>query len=153
MLLCLKTFHDQFGLDVNTVANRPGYRTVIGVKSMHPLRSIAMLICELKVVGNENSLDDQDLVLCFDFACHFRIQVSFAGRNSARFQRAPEGSGQSTPGSRDNIIQCSRPGFGNFRGNLIMLGDLRMYSEGNGAFGCRQIGASVGAFYPFNANI
>ena len=45
MLLCLKTFHDQFRLDVNTIANRPGYRTVIGVKAMHPLCGIAMIIC------------------------------------------------------------------------------------------------------------
>lgn len=72
MPLGLQTFHNQFGLDVNTIANRPGYRTVIGVKCMHPLCGIAMLICKLKVVGNENSLDDQYIFLFFNFACHFR---------------------------------------------------------------------------------
>jgi hypothetical protein len=140
MLLRLQALHIQVRPDINTIANRPCYRTVIGVKSVDSLCGITLVIRDLEMVGDKNSLDDEYIALLFNFACHFRSQVPLASRNTARFQRAPEGSGQSTTGSRNNVVQRSRPWFGNIWGNLIVLGDLGMHSKVNRILGRRQVG-------------
>jgi hypothetical protein len=49
---------------------------------------LALLGCQLKMVGDVNATNDQDLALELDVALGFRNKITFAGRDSARFQRA-----------------------------------------------------------------
>jgi hypothetical protein len=153
MLLRLQALHIQVRPDINTIANRPCYRTVIGVKSVDSLCGITLVIHDLEMVGDKNSLDDEYIALLFNFARHFRSQVPLASRNAARFQRAPEGPGQSAAGSRNDIVQRSWPGVRNVWGNLIVLGNLGMHSKVNGILSRRQEGAAVRPFNAFNANV
>jgi len=49
--------------------------------------------------------DDQYLAIQLHFTLGFRVKKPFTGRYFTRFQRAPEGSGQSTGRRSDNIVQ------------------------------------------------
>jgi hypothetical protein len=72
MLLRLQALHIQVRPDINTIANRPCYRTVIGVKSVDSLCGITLVIRDLEMVGDKNSLDNEYTALLFNFAGHFR---------------------------------------------------------------------------------
>ena len=152
MNLTLKTFHDQFSLDIDTITNRQRYRAVIGVKSMHMFCGITIIIRDLELVGDKNTLDDQDIVLFFDLAFDFRGQVPVASRNAARFQRATKGSSQSATRRGDNVIKCGCPGFGHLRRNIVVFGDFGMHPKVNRTFNRREVSAPVRPFYPFDAN-
>jgi hypothetical protein len=153
MNLTLKVLHDQFRLDIDTIANRPRHWTVVGVEPVHAFGGITVTSRDFKLVGDKNSLDDQDFILFFDLTCYFRGQVSFACGNAARFQRASKGSSQSPACGRDDIIERGCPGFGDLGRDLVVFGDFGMHPEVNRTFTRRQVSAPVRPFYPFNANV
>ena len=88
--------------------------------------------------------NDQDFSLHFDFAGHLRAESAVAGINAARFQRAPEGPGQSTAGRRHHIIQCGSVWGKHFRGNFVVLGDLGMDAENHWVVFDRQVSEAQG---------
>ena len=78
-----------------------------------------------------NTLDDQDFLLGFDFSDCFGNQAAVSGRNLTRFQRASEGTAESTRGARDDVIESCRPlGKGAWR-KFVVLGDRAMDTKGN----------------------
>jgi hypothetical protein len=60
------------------------------------------------VIHDMDPLDHQYPAFCFNLAGHVSRQAAVAGIDLARFQRAPERSGQSTAGGRHNIVQRRR---------------------------------------------
>jgi hypothetical protein len=52
-----------------------------------------------------NAADHQDAAFEFDIADGFRFEPAFRGRDLTRFQRASEGTGESTGGSSDDVVE------------------------------------------------
>jgi hypothetical protein len=57
------------------------------------------------MIGDMNAFDYQHLAILFNLSPCFGVQLSFAGRNLTRFQRATKGSRQSTGSGSNHIIQ------------------------------------------------
>jgi hypothetical protein len=102
------------------------------------------------VVGMDAS-NDQDFPLQFDFAGHLRAESTVAGIDAARFQRAPEGSGQSTAGRRHHIVQCGRMRRERLRRDSVVLGDLGVNSKNHRCLFDRQISKAHGASLSLNS--
>ena len=93
-----------------------------------------------------NASDDQHFVLCFHFTRRIRCQLPGRCIDVTRFQRAPEGSSQSTRRRGDNEIEGSRMGFEDFRRYFIVLRYCAVYSEENWGLFRRQPCAPQWAF-------
>lgn len=52
-----------------------------------------------------NAFDQEHPVVLLNLSGHVGDQPPFAGRNFARLQRAPEGSGESPSGGRDQVVE------------------------------------------------
>jgi hypothetical protein len=102
------------------------------MESMHALGGFTVLVGKFQVIGDKNALDDQHFAVQFDLAPGFGSQVAFTCGNSARFQRATKGSGQSTGGRSNDIIKGRRAGFGHVRGNAVMFSDFGMDAKMDG---------------------
>jgi len=57
------------------------------------LDHIGVFILRLKVITNMNAFDHEHPILNFNLSLSFTYQSPFICLDSARFQRAPEGSG------------------------------------------------------------
>jgi hypothetical protein len=97
-----------------------------------------------------NAANHQDFALQLDFAGHLRAEPAVAGINAARFQRAPEGSGQSTAGRRHHIVQSGRMRSKGLRRNLVVGRDLGVDSENHGRFFDRQVCEAHGTPLPLD---
>ncbi len=71
---------------------------------MYTLDRLTVFRSCLQAVGDVNTFDNEDTVLFFDFATHLARQMTITGGDSARFQRATKGAGQSATGGGDHII-------------------------------------------------
>jgi hypothetical protein len=79
------------------------------------------------------------------------MQPATISRDSARYQRATKGAGQSSCGGGDQHVEGGFVGFVNLVVNPIMFGDLGMHTEVNWLFFCRHVRSSEGSFNPLNA--
>ena len=87
---------------------------------------------ELELVDDVDPLDDEDAVLVLDLAPRFGNEFAFACGDVTRLQRASERPGQSTGGSRDDVIQGGRTlGVAPAR-DPIVVGDFVVHSEPDG---------------------
>jgi hypothetical protein len=75
-----------------------------------------------------DSFDYQHIAVFFDFAAGIRGEISLAGRDLARFQRAAEGAGQSAGGRGNHIVQSGGLRFVNLRIDAVVLGNFRMHA-------------------------
>lgn len=99
----------EVGLDVDRVPDRPvdgAAGHVVGERPSHGLEIRVRLDDE--PVANPNALDHEDAVLDLDLTLGFRCEKPLARADAARFQRAPEGPGQSPGGSGDHVIERRR---------------------------------------------
>jgi hypothetical protein len=85
-----------------------------------------LAFCGVKpqVVANVDASDDQHLPVQLDLTIRFRSQESLPGRDPARLQRAPEGSGESPGGGSHDVVQRGRVGLVDCRIHSVMLCDL-----------------------------
>jgi hypothetical protein len=84
-------------------------------------------------VGDMDAPDDQDLGIQLDLADRVCLETTVSGRDAARLQRAPEGSGQSPGGRGHQVVQGGRvrlavPGIG-----AVVLGHGAVHPEGDRA--------------------
>ena len=76
-----------------------------------------------------NPADHQDVVLLFDLSDCIRYEPFVRCIDLTRLQRASKGSGQSTGGGRDYVVQCRGVRFQDVRRNLVVLGDRAVNTE------------------------
>ena len=85
----------------------------------------------LQLVADPNALDDEYAALDLDVALGLGREMSLAGVDLARLQRATQRTGESTCCRRDHVIECcgvrlEGPGLG-----PVMLRHLVVHAEGN----------------------
>src|SRR5260370_36753001 len=82
---------------------------------------------------NVNSANNQNPLIGFDFPSHLGTHPAVARIYFARFQRAPEGSDNSTTQSSHDIVERCCMRFGQFRWiQAIMLGNGSMDAKHDG---------------------
>jgi hypothetical protein len=81
------------------------------------------------MIGDVNSPNHQDVVLCLDLSSNFRRQSVVAGFDLARFQRAPEGADQSATCGRHHVIQRCGVRLGHFWANVVVFGHSPVHAE------------------------
>ena len=94
------------------------------MKPEDPLGRLALGGVKLQAVANVDASDDQHLPVQLDLTGCFRGQESLPGRDPARLQRAPKGSGESPGGGSHDIVQRGRVGLVDGRIHSVMLCDL-----------------------------
>jgi hypothetical protein len=120
---------------------------------VYTFSGITIVSRDFELVGDRNSLDDEDVVLFFNLTFYFRAKVPLASGNAARLQRATKGASQSATCGRDNVIECGCAGFGDLWRNIIVFGNFGMHPKVNRCFCRRQVSAPVRPFNPFDADI
>ena len=125
---------------------------MVGVDGVDLLDDLALIFRRAQPVANKDSADDQHVAVQFDFASHFRDQLTVAGINLTRFQRAPEGAGQSSSRGGHHVIERGGARRVSLRGNLVMFGNLRVHSEHHRSLLRGQIGQAHGPALPLDAN-
>jgi hypothetical protein len=104
-----------------------------GVNPVHTFNRRLRLDGRSQMIDNVDTLDHQDLVVFFDLACDLSRQPATACINLACLQRAPEGSGQSTGGGGDDVIDGGGVRLGyRFRVYSVVPGDSSVHPEPNG---------------------
>ena len=104
--------------------------------------------------GNMDAPDHKYPVLSFDFPRHLGREPAVTRINSARFQRAPEGSHHSTGRCGNNIVDFRCMGLGQHRGiNFEVLGDGSMNTECYRMSFTRQMCNTHPPLYSFNAGL
>ena len=88
---------------------------------MYPFDRLLLLGPYLELIMDMDPLDDQHLAVLLNFTCCFRNQLPFTCCDTARFQRASKGAGQSARRRGDHIIKCGRMRLVNLRVNPIMF--------------------------------
>ena len=111
-------------LDLYAATDRSGDRTVVGVHRVHALDGLAMRRVGLQVVEDMDPPDDEHFAVLADFAGDIGLQLAAARIDSARLQRAPEGSDQSAAGCGDDVVEGRRVGRHQVGIDAVVLGDL-----------------------------
>jgi len=96
---------------------------------MDTLDSLSSLSRCGEMIGDVNSPNHQDVVLCLYLSSNLRGQSFVAGVDLARFQRATEGADQSAAGGRHYVIQCRGTRLCNVRANMIVFGHSSVHTE------------------------
>jgi len=94
------------------------------MESVDALDGFAVLRGGAEFVVRVNALEEEDAALDFHLAGDFAHQPPAACIDAARFQRAPEGSGQSTAGRRHHVIEGCGARRKILRRHLVVLGNL-----------------------------
>ncbi len=76
-----------------------------------------------------NAADNQNVLFRLDLAYSLGCQPAFPCRDLTRFQRASIGSGQSTRGGCDDVVESGGVRFQNVGGNFIVLRDSAVNAE------------------------
>jgi hypothetical protein len=95
----------------------------------------------------------EDAVLDLDLPTRVRGEFPPAGLDLARLQRAPEGARQSAGGGCDEIVESRRVGRKAVLRDAVMLCDLVVYAEGDGAVAARKLGLAHGPPPPDDAHL
>jgi hypothetical protein len=99
-----------------------------------------------------NPPDNEHVLIEFDLPNRFRNQPSIRCVDLTRLQRASEGSGESTRGGRDDVIQCGGVRFRNRRGYFVVLRDGAVNAKDDRFRFGRKIGSAKGPFYALNSD-
>ena len=106
---------------------------LLRIESVNTGRGIVVALLCLQPQFHMDPPDDQDIIFQFDFADGLRREPAIRSVDLTRLQRASKGSGESTRGCRDNIIERSRMGLQYIRRDLVVLGDCAVYAENHRA--------------------
>lgn len=79
-----------------------------------------------------NPLDDENTVFLLDVAFGGGEQPFAGCRNLTRLQRASKGSGESTRGGSDDVVEGGGVGREEIGGHFVVLGNRSMHSEEDG---------------------
>jgi hypothetical protein len=123
------------------------------VHLVNSLHSLAPILSGAQSVVGVDAANYQNFSFQLDFAGHLRAESAVAGINTARFQRAPEGTGQSAPGRRHHVVQRRRVRGECLRRNFVVCGDLGVDSENHRVFFGRQVSEAHGAALPLDPGL
>lgn len=116
-----------------------------------PLDNLALVFTGAQFVPGFDAANHQDFSIQLDFADDFGAELAVAGINAARFQRAPEGAGQSPAGCCDHIVQSRRMRRKRLRRDLVVLCDLGVNAENHRLFFSRKIRKTHGTALSLNS--
>jgi len=119
---------------------------------MDASRSFPIGLFSSQLQSNMDAPDDQYVFLKFNFTHCFGYQAIIRSIDVTRFQRASEGAGKSTSGSRDDVIQRRGVRFQNGWRNLVVLSDSPVDSEYHRSCFCGQVCFSNRSLHPFDSN-
>jgi hypothetical protein len=94
------------------------------METVNTLCGVSIILTQAQEVGHMNAPDDEYAPLLLNLAHGLRCQTTSISPNAPRFQRAPEGTGQSASRRGDQIIQRGRVRFMDRRIYFIVLRDL-----------------------------
>src|SRR5216684_1544289 len=95
--------------DVDAAADALGDRAAARVERMRSLRRLALVLGAAgEVIANVDALDHQHLVLDDHDTLGIGGQLSLAGVDPARLQRASKGTGESTGRRGDDVVERGR---------------------------------------------
>ena len=139
------------GVDLDTGRDGFGDRAVLGVHVMHALDDLPVVGISIEVIGDVDLLDDQNVLLILtDYTANVRREIGVHGRDVARFQRAGEGSGQSTRRRSDDVVNRRVP-CAEFVGiHAVMLRDGSMHTKLDRFVPDRHMSKPVGSFLVFD---
>jgi hypothetical protein len=86
---------------------------------------------------DSNPLDDEHAILDLDVPFGIRRQVALPCFDPARLQRATQGSGQSTSGCRDNVVEGGRMRLERARRGAVMFRNLVVDAKADRLALCR----------------
>ena len=109
---------------------------------MHPLDGLLLAGIRLNPVADVDPPDNEDPVFGLDFTSDFSCELTVAGVNLTRFQRASQCTGESPARGRNHIIQGGRPWLEVIRSHAVVPGHVAVHPEGDGLVFRRQIGKS-----------
>jgi len=98
-------FENKLGGDLNSSFETEIDRAFAGEKAVHPARGSPVGLFGFQYQSHMDAADDEDIVLQFDLTHSLGYESLIRCIDLTRLQRASIGSGQSTGGGGDNIIQ------------------------------------------------
>jgi len=99
----------QLGLDLDCSGQGSGHRAPARVKRVSSLRGFALVVrAAPEVIDDADALHDEDPVLNHHPALSLGFQLALTRIDPARLQRAAQGSGQSTSGRGDQVVERCR---------------------------------------------
>ena len=98
------------------------------MKTVRTFGQLALIRVELQMIADVNAFDHKHLPILLDLADSLGCQNAFPSRNFARLQRAPEGSGQSTCCSGNNVVERGGVRFVLRHIGSVVFGDFGMHA-------------------------
>ncbi len=117
---------------------------------MNPIDHVRIGPGSRERVCDANPFQDENFLLELDFADRFAVEG--LDLDSARCQRAPEGSGQSPRGRGDHVVECRRVWREGVGGDAVVLGDRAVNSEPDRLRFGRQKRATIWSLFALDAN-
>jgi hypothetical protein len=112
----------------------PRDRAVFRVNLVYPFYRLTIGFVRFQVIRYFYPLDHQYVVVLLDFSDGLRPEFTVACINLARFQRTSKGSGQSPCCGRYKVVQRGSMRRFVIAVDTVMIGHLRVDSEGNWIF-------------------
>ena len=106
---------------------------------MHSRRGLPLIFVGFESHSHVNASDHKDVILQLNLTDSFADQASTGRVDLTRLQRASKGSGQSTRGGGDNVIQGGGVRIEHVGRNLVMFRNRAVHSEDYGLLFGRQI--------------
>lgn len=144
---------NQFGGDCDRRFQRAINRAAVRIEAVDPGCGFAVRFERLQLQNHVNAANHQDVVFELNFADRFGNQFFVRSIYLTRFQRAPEGAGESTRGRRHDVIQGRGMRFQDGRRHLVVLRYGAVHSKYHGLFLGRQISPAYRALHALNADI
>ena len=120
---------------------------------MRPTRRLPLVRGTItQSIPNVDLFDHEHAVVKLDHAFSIGYEPALIGGDPARLQRATKGSGQSTGGGGDDVIECGGVGFVRARRRAVMFGDLIMDAEEDGLGFRGQAGTPERSLDPFDCD-
>ena len=136
------TVHRQsvVGRDLDGCFQGPVNRAIPGVHGVHPLDGLLLAWIRLNPVADVDPPDNEHSVFGLNFTSDFSCELTVAGVNLTRFQRASQCTGESTTRGRNHIIQGGRPWVEVIRSQAVVPGHVAVHPESDGLVFRGQIG-------------
>jgi len=115
------------------------YGAALDMQVVDAFDNFPLVLAGTQTVVGVNAFQHEHVTVQFNFTGNFRSQVQVAGIDLARFQRTPEGPGQSAARRSYNIVKSGRSRWKLVCGNFVVFGYRRMHAERHGLLLGRQI--------------
>jgi hypothetical protein len=143
----------EFGRYLDTSLDSSGNRAEAGMNLVDSFGGFASIFRYSQTILDTDSLDNQNLLIQLDLALHLRGQIVLMQLDSARLQRASQGTGESPASSSDNVVEGSSGRRKEIGAYSVVLRDLGVNPEHRWLRFSGEIGATDRSTDPFNTNL